>query len=189
MSKRQTKSYRVVAGEISFKHEQEQKIFNTFFAVSDYYKMHPNSGACHLISSIFHVLLSEQNIANELCIGEVKKGNQFFDHSWIEIDGKIFDIGIQATLDGGKNDPIYANQDLYTELNVENNYGVESPSGFDTDAKRILKTPFVKYMDEYPQFREGAWKIVKDISKKIRLKLSVSDLRQKYKTTERIVKI
>lgn len=188
MATSQAKPYRIAAEDIHFEHEHKEKVFNTFFAVSDYYKKHPNPGACHLISSIFHVLLTEQKIENELCIGEVKTGPQYFDHSWIEIGGMVFDIAIQLTLDESRNAPVYAGFDLLTEVIPERIYGSQSPTGFDRDAKQLMKTPFVKYMDGYPHFREGAWKIVKVIGKELRLKLDINELRKKYKETQRTLK-
>ncbi|MFS0562758.1 hypothetical protein AB1K91_18745 [Terribacillus sp. 179-K 1B1 HS] len=188
MATSQTKSYRISAEGIPFEHEQKKKIFETFFAVSDYYKKHPNPGACHLISSIFHVLLTEQDIKNELCIGEVKTGSQYFDHSWIEISGKVFDISIQLTLDGSRNAPIYAGYDLLTNEMPVRIYGTQSPTGFDRDAKQLIKTPFVRYMDRYPDFKEGAWKIVKVVGKELRLKLDIPMLRQRYTNMERTIK-
>ena len=188
MTHLQIKSPRLVASEMPFEHKQKETIFKTFFAISDYYKENPNPGACHLISSIFHVLLKEQDIENELCIGEVQTGFQYFDHSWIEIDGNVFDIAIQNTLDGSKNAPIYAGYDLSTEKEPSNIYGAQSPTGFDLEAKMIMQTSFVNYMNRYPHFREGAWKIVQIIGKKIRLKLDINQLKQKYKDTQRILK-
>jgi hypothetical protein len=184
----QTKSFRVLAEETPFEHEESEKVFNTFFAISDYYKLNPNPGACHLISSVFHVLLNEQGIDNDLCIGEVKTGEQYFDHSWIEIGGKVFDIAIQLTLDGSKNAPVYSGFDLSIEKVSDRVYGSKSPVGLDKEAKQVSITPFVKYMDAYPVFNEGAWKIVKVIGKDLRLKLERIELRKKYKDTIRILK-
>jgi len=188
MISNQNKSSRMAAADTPFEHEQKEKIFNTFFALVDYYKKYPNPGACHLISSIFHVLLKEQGIDNDLCIGEVKTGPKYFDHSWIEIGGEVFDIAIQLTLDESVNAPVYGGYDLATEKVPNRVYGEQSPSGFDIEAKQVLNTPFVRYMDAYPNFREGAWKIVKIIGKDLRLKLDISELRQKYKDTERTLK-
>jgi hypothetical protein len=182
----QTKSFRVVADELPFEHEQKSAIYNTFFAISNYYKNNPNPGACHLISSIFHVLLKEQGIENDLCIGEVTYGNGlFYDHSWIEIDGKVFDIAIQLTLKDEINPPVYAGYDLFTEKIADRVYGTMSPSGFDFDAEKIIETPFVKYMNAYPRFKEGAWQIVKIIGKDLRLKFDLNELPKRYADTER----
>lgn len=183
-----TKSFRVSASEIQFDHKQKEKIFNTFFALSDYYKVNPIPGACHLISSVFHVLLTEQGIENDLCIGEVKTGNQYFDHSWIEISGEVFDIAIQLALDMSTNAPVYAGKDLATGNISDRVYGSKSPTGFDKEAKIVSVTPFVKYMDNFPLFNEGAWKIVKVIGKTLKLKVDRIELRQKYRDTRRILK-
>ncbi|MEK5436329.1 MULTISPECIES: lasso peptide biosynthesis protein [Paenibacillus] len=68
----------------------------TFFLLNDDFKKNPNPGVCHLLSSIMYVMLNEQGIESELCIGEVQRTDEpYFDHSWIEIDGKAFDLSIQ----------------------------------------------------------------------------------------------
>ncbi|WP_167578715.1 lasso peptide biosynthesis protein [Jeotgalibacillus proteolyticus] len=185
----QRKSLRIVASETPFEHEQKDKIFSAYFAITDYYKKYPNPGACHLISSVFYVLLNEQGIDNDLCIGEVKTGDKYFDHSWIEIGGKVFDIAIQHTLDESRNAPVYGGYNLSTGHPHNRVYGSPSPSGFDRDAKKVLNTPFVKYMDAYPHFKEGAWKIVKVIGKELRLKLDLKELKQTYRDTERKLKL
>ncbi|QFT87690.1 hypothetical protein FIU87_03410 [Bacillus sp. THAF10] len=182
----QTKSFRVVADEIPFEHVQKDKIYKTFFAISDYYKKKPNPGACHLISSVFHVLLKEQDIENDLCIGEVLTENAlFFDHSWIEIDGRVFDIAIQLTLQNETNPPVYAGYDLYTKRIAYRVYGVDSPSGFDLDAKKVFETPFLKYMNGYGNFKESAWQLVKVIGKDLRLNFDLKELPKRYANTQR----
>lgn len=185
MNNSQIKSYRIVSSEVPFKHEQREKISKTFFAISDYLKKYPNPGACHLISSVMYVLLNEQGIESDLCIGEVKEENYFFDHSWIEIDGEIFDIAIQFTLNGDKNPPIFAGYSLQTAERTSRIYGLASLSGLDMQAKDVLKTPFTKYMDGFPIHKEGAWAIIKKIGKELRLKLDTKDLRNKYNKTQR----
>ncbi|MCA0150308.1 lasso peptide biosynthesis protein [Rossellomorea vietnamensis] len=188
MDKQQSKSYRIVASELEIEHENKDKIFNTFFALSDFFKKYPNPGACHLISSVFHILLKEQGIENTLCIGEVKTDMKFFDHSWIEINDQVFDIAIQLTLDEKVNPPVYFGVDLATERATSLIYGAKSHIGFDSDAKQVLQTPFVKYMDGYPLYREGAWKIVKSVGKEIKLKININDIKGRYYNTTRVIK-
>lgn len=183
-----TKSYQISATEIPFNHEKKQQVHSTYFAIINYYKKYPNPGACHLISSIFYILLNEQDIENDLCIGEVKIGVQYFDHSWNEINGEIFDIAIQSGLDGSTNSPIYSGYKLTDLTKPEHIYGSKSPVGLDDEAKQVFACPFVRYIDAYPHFKQGAWKIVKDIGKELRLKLDIPELREKYKETKRLLK-
>lgn len=180
------KSIRVIASEIPFEHESKNNIYKTYFAVHDYYKKRPNPGACHLISSILHILLIEQNINNDLCIGEVTENRlQFFDHSWIEIDGKVFDIAILLTLNEDVNPPVYASYTLDNGDPVQRIYGVSSPRGLDPVAKSILNKNFVKYLNGYGHYNESAWDIVKVIGKDLRLKLNIPTLQTKYTDTTR----
>lgn len=59
-------------------------------------------GACHAISSILFVCLSEIGCAPDLCIGEVRGQGLYFDHSWISVDDKVIDLAISMTLMGGE---------------------------------------------------------------------------------------
>lgn len=180
------KSFRVIANEIPFEHEHKNKLEDTFFATSNFFYNNPLAGACHLISSIFHVLLKEQGIENELCIGEVTdKKTKRFDHSWIEIDGKVFDIAIQLNLQYEENPPVYAGYDLYTEEVVKRFYGVPSPIGLGADGRTAFETPFVKYMDGFPYFKEGAWRIVELIGKDLDLKIDLKEVPKRYANTKR----
>lgn len=182
------KSHRIVAEELPFDHPNKNAINKTYFAVMDYYKKYPNPGACHLVSSVLYVLLNEQDIENDLCIGEVKISDKYFDHSWIEINGEIFDIAIQLGLDRSINSPVFSGFKLIDSTKTEMIYGTTSPVGLDNEAKQVLTTSFVTYMDSYPQFKQGAWKIVKDIGKELKLGLNIDELREKYKETKRVLK-
>jgi Transglutaminase-like superfamily len=178
------KPYRLITSEVQFDHGERKKIQDTFFVVSDYLKAVPNPGACHFLSSIMYVLLNEQGIKSELCIGEVKTGEQYFDHSWIEINGKVFDVAIQITLDGRRNPPVFANYDLGTGSPTQLVYGSSTPMGLDRVARSVLETPFGKYLSNFDN-KDGAWKIIKKLGRELRLKLDITDMKQKYKDTKR----
>lgn len=182
----QKKSLQIIANEIPFEHEHKSKIHNTFFVISNYFKKNPQAGACHLISGILHVLLKEQGIENDLCIGEVTyKKSKTFTHSWIEIDGKVFDIAIQLTLQFEVNPPVYASYDLYTKNIVERVYGTNNPAGFDQMGKIVFESSFVTYMSGFPQFEEGAWQLIKIIGKDLLLEFDLKELPKRYANTQR----
>lgn len=183
------KTWRDVAETVSsFVHPNKEAIFNTFFAVSDDLKEYPNPGACHLISGVFYVLLSEQNINSVIRIGEVKRLDSFyFDHSWIEIDKAVFDVAIQLTYDEKKNPPVFAGIDLGNGKPSQLKYGVKSPSGMDSIATTILNQSFGKYMDGFPAYKNGAWEIVSRIAtKRLDLEVKIPSLREKYFDDKRV---
>ncbi|WP_180229146.1 lasso peptide biosynthesis protein [Bacillus thuringiensis] len=182
----QNKSYRLIAAEVPFEHEQRERIHETFFVMCDYLKERPNAGACHLLSSIMYVLLKEQGIECDLCIGEVKENNYFFDHSWIEIDGKVFDVAIQMTLDGRSNPPVFASYDLGSTTTTSREYGMSSPGGLDSVAQKVLRVSFDRYISE-AEIKDGTWKKIKKLGRNLKLRLEVSELKEKYKDTQRKV--
>ncbi|EOT5152314.1 hypothetical protein ACND5D_003610 [Escherichia coli] len=53
-------------------------------------------GACHDISAVFYILAKEVGFEPTLLIGEVRNPatGSYFDHSWVCIDEKIYDVAI-----------------------------------------------------------------------------------------------
>jgi hypothetical protein len=61
----------IAAGGVLFDHPKKEEILRTFNAMNDDFSDYPNPGACHLLSGIMYILLKEQGIESDLCIGEV----------------------------------------------------------------------------------------------------------------------
>lgn len=82
-----------------------------------------SDGACHLLSSMGHVLLKESGVDGRLCVGEVLKcGDEAigtFSHSWNDAASVMFDVAIARPLEAM---PIF--EQLYPTL-----AGVELPAG------------------------------------------------------------
>ncbi|PFR60278.1 nucleic acid-binding protein, partial [Bacillus cereus] len=69
--------------------------------------------SCHTVSSILYVLLKEQGFNPKLEIGFVASSKipKEFCHSWITLDGHLYDIGLYRA-----NDPFNQNSFSYIEL-------------------------------------------------------------------------
>jgi len=169
---------------ISFDHPHKEVILQTFNALNDDFKVRPIAGACHLLSGIMHVLLNEQGVESDLCIGEVRHpSGPVFDHSWVEIDGKVFDVAIQATYNDELHAPVFADVDLDTMRATKFNYRYQT-KGLDGIAKMIFEMPFIEYLDGAPK-AFGKWGGIEFIGKRIGLSLKVDELRVKYMDTKR----
>ena len=140
-------------------------------------------GACHATTAVMFVALCEMGFSPRACIGEVRGDFVgFFDHSWIELDGKIIDLACSMTLLDGQSAsaPIIFDIDIYTGEQYKLEYGVNY-TGLDSGGKRILNTDFCEYMDQYPKCKNGLWDVVSIILEK---NVNVSELRFKYQTTQ-----
>ena len=150
-----------------------------------YYNMKKKQwlGACHAISSILYVALSEIGYKPSLCIGEVTGNNLYFDHSWITIDGMIIDFAINKTLLNG--DPasgiIIFDQDIETGLSSCLTYGVQG-RGIEDDALLVAEMPFVTFMNMYPDEEKGLWSIVEKV---LGITIDISQMEQKYEHVTR----
>lgn len=138
-------------------------------------------GACHATASVLFISLSELGYLPKLCIGEVRDQitGTLFDHSWIELDGKIIDLAVSMTLLGGLSlsAPIVFSQNIATSKEPTCIYGVADGRGLDAQANHTLTTPFQVYMDNYPGEKGGLWGVVRKIMPR---KIDILTLRQKY---------
>lgn len=179
------KTWSEVAGDVEFSNSQSVAIHKTFFLLNDDFKKNPSPGGCHLISSIMYVLFTEQGISSELCIGEVQRPNgMYFDHSWVEIDGKVFDLSIQLTLDGERNAPVFAGYDLDTGSLTKFNYLFKC-EGLGMVASRVFRTPFLDYLDGADHAQ--SWGLIEEVGNSLGLNLKTAMLRNRYKDTKRVL--
>lgn len=83
-------------------------------------------GACHASCSALYVALSELGYSPKLCIGEMMGQGLYFDHSWIELNGKIIDMAISMTLLGGApaSEPILFGKNIRNGMEPVIEYGV-----------------------------------------------------------------
>lgn len=169
---------------IPFEHPQKEIIARTFAAMNNEYRIRPIAGGCHLLSGIHYILLNEQGVDAELCIGEVRHPNaQAFDHSWVEVDDRSFDVAIQQTDNGERHAPVYAGFDLDTGRPSKFNYRHKF-KGLDLIGRNALETPLAEYMDGCPK-KFGEWGGIESIAKRIDLPISVPNLRLKYQSVLR----
>ena len=140
-------------------------------------------GACHACSSILYVALSELGYKPILCIGEVLGDSLYFDHSWIELNGKIFDLAINMTMLNGLavSGVVIGGTDIDTNKISTLKYGV-CGRGIEDEARIVMNTPFTQYMNRFQYGKDGLWSIVEIVLQK---KVDIRDLRKKYNNTKR----
>ncbi len=140
-------------------------------------------GACHATVSVLYVILKEEGFNPKLCIGEVKKGNIIFDHSWIELDNKVIDLAISMTLNNGEpmNSPVILDTNIDSLNKHEIIYGIDG-NGLDIEALIALNSSFNDYMDNFPFHNDGLWGVMEDITNK---KININKLKIKYSNTQR----
>ncbi|WP_052487986.1 YecA family protein [Gordoniibacillus kamchatkensis] len=182
----QVLSWNDVMAQVHFSHAQRNKIERAFLAANEDFKEHPLAGACHLLSGVFSVVLAELGVSAALKLGVVRRtiDGRDFTHSWIEIDGYVFDVAIQHTLHGEINAPVFAGIDVSNGLPAPFIYGIDrEPDEIGLD---VLRTPFGKYMDQCPFYEDGGWSIVHRIASKMGLVTDIQTLRSKYSRMKRI---
>ena len=142
-------------------------------------------GACHASCSALYVALSELGYSPKLCIGEMMGQGLYFDHSWIELDGKIIDMAISMTLIGGApaSDPILFDRNIRNGMKPVIEYGVAG-RGIEGESLFVMKLPFAVYMDGFPDEKDGLWGVVREL---LNQQIDIDALRNKYKDVKRTV--
>ncbi|MDD1977313.1 GNAT family N-acetyltransferase [Pseudomonas tussilaginis] len=156
-------------------------LLKTFTAVLMYIVDNGQLGACHESSAILYMLLLEQGVDAELVIGEVRAGALYFDHSWVEVGGLIYDPAVGFPHQDGENvgPAIFASRDLLTGQETGLKYGATSPTGFDKAALKVAPATLKQYAKHQPT---GAtiWDLTPRIAVEIGLKRIGRDFKLKY---------
>jgi hypothetical protein len=124
-------------------------------------------------------LLVAQGLKPTLCLGEVFSSDGFyFDHSWVELEGEIYDSAISKTLIHGIGfSPVYRGIDLSTKQPTLLAYGKPSGQGYDESASWIRKTGVAEYMNMFSNHPDGLCGIAKAVAKDMNLRITLESLK------------
>lgn len=142
-------------------------------------------GACHASCSALYVALFELGYSPKLCIGEMMGQGLYFDHPWIDLDGKIIDMAISMTLLGGSpaSEPILFGKNIRNGMEPIIEYGVPR-RGIEGESLIVMNLPFIDYMDAFPDEKDGLWGVVRELLEK---EIDIEFLRNKYRDVERTI--
>lgn len=169
---------------LGYKNAVENTIYNLFI----YMIYNQLQGGCHALSSVLYVALCEIGLKPILCIGECEYPNQKpFDHSWIELDGKVIDLAIYLPLNqsvGSFGGPVICDIDILTSQNSPIKYGINTGLPLSEETRFILDCPFSDYMTSFPNEVNGLWTVLRKILPKY-YSFHIAKLYEKYLNVER----
>jgi hypothetical protein len=145
-------------------------------------------GACHSSSAILYLLLAEQGLEPTLCIGEVHSGIYRFDHSWVEVDGLIYDaaVGYPQENEGMYvSPPVFASADMEEGMPTHLKYGL--PGSLAEDGLLVANSDLDEYSELQPAEYE-IWTVAEEIADRMGLAMCCSELRQKYGAIRRTLR-
>lgn len=171
--------------EIEMKYNLNNLISDLF---CDYYDFMDEKelikGGCHFLSALFHIILSEFQIDNLLCLGNVRLNNRVFSHSWIEIDEKIYDIAISNTNDLNcfTKGVVFYGIETDTMLSNRIEYGILANDELvDVTGRTVDKMNLGEYISKCPNGKNYVLKLILDFSRKYKKYLNSGRLYEKYK--------
>jgi hypothetical protein len=146
-------------------------------------------GGCHDTSAALHILLCEQGLNSELCIGEVQiDENTFFDHSWVTVDEMILDASIcMPNIGGHAFPPVFASVELLKLGTPQVRYGAKSSQGFDSSAQFVSSVNLQEYSLAFPDNPNKFWSLTKILAKEAGIKVNVGKLKSLYSELTRTI--
>jgi predicted heme/steroid binding protein len=155
------------------------KTHKAYIAVLEHIYAIDWSGACHATTAVIASILKAQGVIADPFIGECQEGNIYFDHSWVLVDGEIFDVAVSNTLIQGLHfPPVYRGYDLTTSNPTSIAYGVVSGRGYDPTAEMIRRLPVLEYMSNFPGYPEGLFGVAEQISRQMGNRISAAKLQK-----------
>jgi hypothetical protein len=135
-------------------------------------------GACHATSAILALLLNARQVEAVPCLGECYVDGYYFDHSWVEIDGLVYDVAIALPLTPSRQKPpVFAGKSVDPTSPMRISYGVTSGTGLDHHAETVRQTPFVEFLDLFPDHPDGFCGLAVEIAKMASHKVTADELR------------
>lgn len=170
-------------------HSHKEKLEILYTELLDFMQKRDWRGACHESCGVQYVLLNELGINCEWRLGEVfYKEHEIqgrpvcFDHSWILINGEIFDIALFKTnYPPVDSFPTIRNKNLKTLEEPEVIYDTNSGWGDDINTKMVKNTPLSVYLNNSPMHPKlGTWTLIEQIGVKLGINTSIDEMRKKY---------
>ncbi|HBP1602370.1 TPA: hypothetical protein L5U90_003474 [Pseudomonas aeruginosa] len=188
----QIQEWRAAATEIANRYGVPDAVLEVFFHMIEHIADEQWFGACHSSSTMLYILLKEHGIDSEIFVGDVKAPAGVFEHSWIEIDGAIFDAAVAFPLEKHVGGPVFAGYDLDTGEKAANQYGVGTYEGLSQETKTIAMLSIGTYytwaeqkaavecmMHRYPE-PEPLWNRVARIARNLGLSTTSQELASKH---------
>lgn len=168
---------------IDFGGDKKEQIEKLFIGMLNFIFERDWEGACHATTAVMFIIAKELGFSTAIpCIGVVKTiDGAYFDHSWLEIDDKVFDVAIIRTLDSVKNgSPIYTDFDLGEGgSKTQNTYKTENRQMLDSTASFAFSQTIGDYISEAPN--DMLWSAVELFKNLVGVKTSLAELKHKYK--------
>ncbi len=127
--------------------EQEEQFFTFFDCLHKFMVKNAWYGACHATTAMMYAFAKKIGIEAIPCIGECKQNNYPpFDHSWLLINDKIYDLAISLPfVTSMALRPVYKSIDSKTNKKVDMYYGI-SFLGLSGQASFIYNQDMYEYM-------------------------------------------
>jgi hypothetical protein len=179
--KAQTAQWKKSAEKIRTPNLAGYKICTAYCAILDFIHQQAWRGACHASSAVFYVLLREQGVDGVLCRGTVENNGILFNHSWVEVEARVYDAAVSNTLSREfDSPPVFGGIDLATAQATDLVHGVQSGQEPDEITVFVRDKGFNAYMDAFPHHNHGLWGVAKDVGKRIGIRLNVGKIRARY---------
>ena len=137
----------------------DERCSKAFIALVKFISNYQLNGICHPASATLHIIFKELGMESSVCTGVVYMGEGYFaPHSWVEVDGKIFDSTCHVTARIRMMPaPIFYSKSLDTTKDTEVLFGV-ADMAYDEGVDFMLKHSVSEILNcEFEPMQDMIW--------------------------------
>ncbi|MDC8832907.1 hypothetical protein [Alteromonas gilva] len=175
-------------GEIPISNPQEYKAKKAFTYVLSWVHENGYKGACHDISAVLYLVLSELGYDCEIKIGEIQlETGAVTDHSWVQSNQLVTDIAISLpNYPGHIHSPIFQGVALDNNSEITCKYGI-AYEGLSQEGKFVLGATLIEYCNDHPNGVDFVFKLASRTLKEAGVRVSALKLKNDYSHIKRVL--
>jgi len=148
------------------------------------------TGACHGASAILYVIFNELGYEPKLCAGIVATDFWTSGHSWIELNGKVYDVSCYfPNIGTAKMMPVFHGKELDSNNDIVTQYGVSNaPIAKDVEMVMTMEVSNVMGADYEEVGNANLWQVLASVCVEAKIEIPLIDIRGNTMDASKIAK-
>ncbi len=136
-------------------------------------------GACHGTSAILYVIFRELGYEPKLCTGVISAGFWMSGHSWVELDGKVYDVSCYfPTAAIAQMMPVFHGRELDVMRDTPTQYGVsDAPHAKDVEMVISATVSQVMAADHEELGNANLWQVLASVCMEAKVPIPIIDIK------------
>ena len=167
------------AAQISDENRLDKRIALIFCTLLKFISIYNWLGACHGTSAILYVILRELGYEPKLCAGIMATDFWMTGHSWVELDGKVYDVSCYfPKVEAAKMMPVFHGKELDSMNDTATLYGISDAPRID-DVEMVMTSTVSQILaaDHEELGNINLWQVLASVCVEANVSLPIVDIK------------